>query len=105
MTHFYRPIDGSVTARAQRIAAITLASFALGTPWAAQAQGVAPPTPQQAGEKAAVDAFKRADTNQDGKLSKEEAARMPAIAARFDELDKDKDGLLSLDEFLAGYTK
>ena len=47
-------------------------------------------------------AFKRADTNGDGKLSKEEAANMPAIAARFDELDKDKDGFLSLEEFAAG---
>jgi hypothetical protein len=48
-------------------------------------------------------AFKRADANGDGKLSKEEAARLPAIAAKFDELDKDKDGALSMSEFMAGY--
>ena len=47
-------------------------------------------------------AFKRADTNSDGKLSKEEAAMFPTIAAHFDELDKDKDGFLSLEEFAAG---
>ena len=39
-----------------------------------------------------------------GKLSKEEAARLPAIAAKFDQLDKDKKGYLTLEEFAAGYT-
>jgi len=56
-------------------------------------------------DRAAIEAaFARADTNNDGKLSKEEAARLPAIAARFAELDKDKDGSLSIDEFAAGYS-
>lgn len=48
-------------------------------------------------------AFSRADTNGDGKLSKEEAARMPAISAKFEELDTNKDGALSMDEFSVGY--
>jgi Ca2+-binding EF-hand superfamily protein len=47
-------------------------------------------------------AFKRADANQDGKLSREESATIPAIAEKFDQLDKDKDGFLSLAEFTAG---
>lgn len=50
-------------------------------------------------------AFQRADTNADGRLSKEEAARMPAIGAKFAELDKNKDGFLSLDEFSAAFYK
>jgi Ca2+-binding EF-hand superfamily protein len=43
--------------------------------------------------------FAKADGNGDGRLSRDEAASMPEIAGRFDRLDKDKDGSLSLDEF------
>ena len=59
-----------------------------------------PAADQQAvGNKAAFEsAFKRADTNGDGKISREEAAKLPGIAARFDELDKNKDGVLTPDE-------
>ena len=45
--------------------------------------------------------FKRADANGDGKISKEEAAKVPGLAARFDELDKNKDGVLTADELTA----
>lgn len=50
----------------------------------------------------AAAAFKKADANADGKLSKTEAAALPAIASRFDELDMDKDTFLSMGEFSAG---
>ena len=106
MTRQIRSLDTSMLQCAQRIGAVTLASLALGTPMLAHAQTAGPAVQQAAaGDKAASDAFKRADANQDGKLSKEEAARMPAIAAKFDELDKDKDGALTMDEFMAGYAK
>ena len=56
--------------------------------------------PLAAQDKAVIEAsFTRADANSDGKLSKDEVAKLPAIASQFDELDKNKDGLLSLDEF------
>jgi EF hand len=69
---------------------------------AALAVTLAMPAVAQA-PSAAEAAFKRADANGDGKLTKEEAARLPAIAAKFEELDKDKDGALSMSEFTAGY--
>jgi len=47
----------------------------------------------------AQEAFTRADKNADGKLSKEEAAAMPAVAEAFDKADMDKDGFLSKAEF------
>ena len=63
-----------------------------------------------AAELSAVDreaieaAFARGDTNGDGKLSREEAQRFPEIAARFDELDRDRDNFLSFAEFALGAT-
>lgn len=56
-------------------------------------------------EREAIEAaFARADTNGDSKLSRDESQRFPEIAARFDELDKDRDGFLSLIEFSVGAT-
>ena len=46
-------------------------------------------------------AFSRADANGDGKLSRDEAAQLPAIALKFDDLDTNKDGFLSMEEFSA----
>jgi hypothetical protein len=69
------------------------ASFAVAAPIAVQAQAAQP--------TAAEAAFRRADANSDGKLSKEKAARYPAIATKFDELDKDS--FLSMQEFMPGF--
>jgi Ca2+-binding EF-hand superfamily protein len=80
-----------------------LASLALlaGSAWAQQAAGA---KDKGGADKAAIEAaFKRADTNGDGKLSKEESARLPEVQANFDTLDKDKDGSLSLAEFMAAF--
>lgn len=66
----------------------------------AQSQAPSAEQPVAAKDRAVIEAaYSRADANSDGKLSKTEAARLPAISAKFDELDKNQDGLLSLDEF------
>ncbi len=44
-------------------------------------------------------AFQRADTNRDGKLSREEAERLPAVAEVFQQHDLNKDGYLQPEEF------
>jgi len=44
--------------------------------------------------------FNELDKNDDGSLSKAEAAANPTLAARFDEVDGDKDGKLSRMEYL-----
>jgi Ca2+-binding EF-hand superfamily protein len=61
---------------------------------------------QSAVEREAIEAaFARADTNGDGKLSREEAQRFPEIAARFDEFDKGRKGYLTFDEFAAAASR
>jgi hypothetical protein len=81
-----------------RTAAIVALSSAA---WGVSAQTGAEPAAPPAKDKVEA-AFNRADANGDGKLSKDEAARMPAISAKFAQLDKDKDGSLSPAEFAAG---
>jgi Ca2+-binding EF-hand superfamily protein len=66
----------------------------------AQTQPSPAAQPMAAKDKQVVEAaFTKADANTDGKLSKDEAAKMPAISTKFDDLDKNKDGQLTLDEF------
>jgi Ca2+-binding EF-hand superfamily protein len=78
------------------VAIITLAALHM-SPALAQMSAPAKPAPEMSAK--VQEAFARADTNRDGKLSKEEAAVMPAIAELFDKADVDKDGFLSKAEF------
>jgi hypothetical protein len=58
---------------------------------------------RRAAMKAKLDArIKAADKNGDSVLSKDEAAALPMLARRFDQLDTNKDGYLSTDEIEAG---
>jgi Ca2+-binding EF-hand superfamily protein len=81
----------------------TLATACTGFAAATLAQTAAAPVPDAKARMAVEAAFSKADANGDGKVSKDEAAKMPEISAKFDALDKDKDGALTLAEFAAGY--
>lgn len=61
--------------------------------------GVHAQTPIRPGGRVGEAAFARADTNKDGRLSREEAVRLPAISERFDQIDTDHDGFISPMEF------
>ncbi len=50
-------------------------------------------------------AFSRADTDGDGRLSRQESVRLPAVHERFTEIDTDKDQLLSPEEFYKGVSE
>ncbi len=45
--------------------------------------------------------FNKADKDNDGTLTKEEAKAMPPVAKHFKEIDTDKDGTVSMDEIRA----
>jgi hypothetical protein len=93
-----QPNSLSIRTRAALMTALTAAAFGVG------AQTATPGTPPSADRGAAADiAFVRADVNMDGKVTKDEAVRLPAVSAKFTELDKDKDGALSKEEFATGY--
>jgi Ca2+-binding EF-hand superfamily protein len=47
------------------------------------------------------EAMKKMDGNGDGKISREEAAKHPRLAKHFDQIDTNKDGVLSTDELQA----
>ncbi len=81
----------------------TLATACTGFAAATLAQTAAAPAPDAKARMAVEAAFAKADANGDGKVSKDEAAKMPEISAQFATLDKDKDGALTLAEFAAGY--
>ena len=58
----------------------------------------------QAGGKLEA-AFKKADADNDGTLTKTEAKSMPRVAKHFDAIDADKDGTVSLAEIRASMKK
>jgi hypothetical protein len=104
---------------------LLVAALALGAAGAARAQTAAPspasPTspPSQMAPSAAPSAavpqnrttpkdveaaFGRADTNKDGKLDRQEAEHLPAVAQRFEQIDTNHDTFISLAELTKAAT-
>lgn len=85
---------------------LLLAALTIGTAFAAHAQtsGAAPAQtvpPRAAPTAQDINAaFDRADIDQDGKLTRQESARFPAVEQRFDQIDSNKDQAVSREEFL-----
>lgn len=62
-----------------------------------------PSQPSPAAKRAHLDAvFARTDVDRDGRLSRDESVRLPAVHERFDEIDSNKDSFLSRAEFDKG---
>ncbi|SHE93436.1 EF-hand domain-containing protein [Thermomonas hydrothermalis] len=68
---------------------------------AAIAQVAPPPAPPAAPPAPPASPMQRVDANGDGVITRDEAAKFPRLAARFDQLDKNKDGKLTSDELPA----
>ena len=66
--------------------------------FAACALSVAAAQAQSTPRPRTPDVFVQADVSGDGALDRQEAKRLPAVAARFDEFDADHNGLLSRKE-------
>lgn len=58
--------------------------------------------PDSAPGSSAAQSFEQLDKNKDGVVAKDEARQDPSINKRFKELDADKDGKLSRAEYEAG---
>lgn len=99
---------------------LLVAALAAGAVGAARAQ-TAPPSPASPGSPpsqmspSAVPqnrttpqdveaAFGRADANKDGKLDRQEAEHLPAVALRFDQIDANHDSFISLAELTKAAT-
>jgi len=83
---------------------LLFAGLSLAAAGQAFAQSTAPKP--DAGAQADVAAvFKQADADGDGRLSPQEAQAIPGLSERFDAVDTDKDGAISLQELTVAMTR
>lgn len=85
-------MKNSMNSSAMKNLQVLAVAVALALTTAAAFAQVKQAAPSQARQRVQLDA------NQDGVIDRAEAAKMPRLAARFDQLDKNKDGKLGADE-------
>jgi hypothetical protein len=97
----------SAFAQAQSAAPPTVpAAPAPAIPAAAIPAPVTQPVPPHRWTAAQVrEAFQLADGNSDGQLTRGEAQRLPIMPRSFEETDANKDGVINLGEYQAGFTQ
>ncbi|HUR88934.1 MAG TPA: EF-hand domain-containing protein [Ramlibacter sp.] len=64
-----------------------------------------PPPPNRWTVAQIREAFQLADANGDGQLSRAEAQRLPLLPRSFEDTDLNKDGVLTLDEYQASFSR
>jgi hypothetical protein len=64
-----------------------------------------PPPPNRWTVAQIREAFQLADANGDGQLSRAEAQRLPIMPRSFEDTDLNKDGVLTLDEYQASFSR
>jgi EF hand len=87
----------ATTAVALTVLLTTAATWAQSTTPAMEGSSAGASSPMTGKELMA--AFTKSDTNKDGKLSKEEAAGVPGLVAKFEIIDTDGDKFVSKAEF------
>lgn len=95
-----QPLIDTRKFNAMSVAIISTAAMVMGAAHAQMAAPSSKPPASTPDTARYLEAFDRSDKNADGKLSKEEADSLPAIAQRFEQIDADKDGFISKAEYL-----
>ncbi len=95
------PLAAARAAQALTMCIALPAASAMAADDAAQPAAPAASAPMSKGELKAIREFNMLDFNGDGKLSRNEVAIVPRLAAAFDEADTNHDGFVTLDEVRA----
>ena len=80
---------------------VILAALALGAAGTVAIAAQGEPGARGPGKGAMFERLKAADTNADGFISRTEAAALPRLAERFEQVDANRDGQVSFDELRA----
>ncbi len=95
------PLAAARAAQALTMCIALPAASAMAADDAAQPAAPTASAPMSKGELKAIREFNMLDFNGDGKLSRNEVAIVPRLAAAFDEADTNHDGFVTLDEVRA----